>query len=314
MASLFFITGASRGFGAALAEALARAPPRGDASALVLVLLARDAAALAAVRARVLAAAPAARVVVAAADLAKLDSVEADFAAAIAAARGCLRPGERVARAALVNNAGSGGPVGAVADLADLAALRAAIDLNVTSCVWLTALFLRFARAELGAGADAGAVVVGAGTGAASTTPWRCAVVNVSSLCAVKPFPTLGAYCVGKAARDMLHSVIAAEAEGGGAEGAEGRGAGGSLTVATLSYAPGPMDTVLQGEMRGDARMDAGLRGFFEGLAAADTWVRADASAAKLARLLAEPGAFASGAHIDWYDSVSWPSEAAPPA
>jgi hypothetical protein len=135
----------------------------------------------------------------------------------------------------------------------------------------------------------------------------------------MKPFPTLGAYCVGKAARDMLHSVVAAEAEaeGGGAEGAGGAGAGadagaGGLSVATLSYAPGPMDTALQGEMRGDARMDAGLRSFFEGLAAAGTWVRADASAAKLARLLAEPGAFASGAHIDWYDAVSWPSEGRP--
>ena len=63
------------------------------------------------------------------------------------------------------------------------------------------------------------------------------------------------------------------------------------------------MDTELQSEMRGDAAMDAGLRGFFGGLAASGGWVQAEASAAKLARLLvASPTPFASGAHIDFYD------------
>ena len=38
-------------------------------------------------------------------------------------------------------------------------------------------------------------------------------VVNVSSLLAVKAFPGWGMYAMAKAGRDMLHQVIAAEAE-----------------------------------------------------------------------------------------------------
>jgi sepiapterin reductase len=295
MTTVYFITGASRGFGAAVVEALARGSAgSAEAGSLVLVLVARDAEALGAARARALTAAPAARVAVVTVDLAQLEAVEAGFAAAAAAARACLRAGERIARAALINNAGSGGPVGAVEAISDLAALRAAVDLNVTSCVWLTALFLRFARAEPGLLAAApeppseAAAPAEADSATAAAAPWRCAVVNVSSLCAIEPFATLGAYCAGKAARDMLHRVVAAE--------------GAAAGVAALNWAPGPMATALQAGMRGDAAMDAGLRAFFEGLEASGSWVREDASAAKLARLLETPGAFKSGAHLDYYD------------
>lgn len=38
----------------------------------------------------------------------------------------------------------------------------------------------------------------------------RC-VVNVSSLCAVQPFPSWVLYCTGKAARDMMFRVLAKE-------------------------------------------------------------------------------------------------------
>lgn len=38
----------------------------------------------------------------------------------------------------------------------------------------------------------------------------RC-VVNVSSLCALQPFPSWVLYCTGKAARDMMFRVLAEE-------------------------------------------------------------------------------------------------------
>lgn len=38
----------------------------------------------------------------------------------------------------------------------------------------------------------------------------RC-VVNVSSLCALEPFPSWVLYCTGKAARDMMFRVLAKE-------------------------------------------------------------------------------------------------------
>lgn len=36
-------------------------------------------------------------------------------------------------------------------------------------------------------------------------------VVNISSLAAIKPFEFMGLYCAEKAARDMLHAVLAKE-------------------------------------------------------------------------------------------------------
>lgn len=48
-------------------------------------------------------------------------------------------------------------------------------------------------------------------------------VVNVSSLCALQPFKGWALYCAGKAARDMMFQVLAAE----------------EPSVRVLSYAPG---------------------------------------------------------------------------
>lgn len=48
-------------------------------------------------------------------------------------------------------------------------------------------------------------------------------VVNISSLCALQPFKGWALYCAGKAARDMLYQVLAAE----------------EPSVRVLSYAPG---------------------------------------------------------------------------
>ena len=48
-------------------------------------------------------------------------------------------------------------------------------------------------------------------------------VVNISSLCALQPYKGWGLYCAGKAARDMLYQVLAAE----------------EPSVRVLSYAPG---------------------------------------------------------------------------
>merc|ERR1712039_489236 len=59
----------------------------------------------------------------------------------------------------------------------------------------------------------------------------RCRIINISSLCAVQPFPSWGPYCTAKAARDMFHKVLAEASKCAGYD------------VKTLNYAPGPMDT-----------------------------------------------------------------------
>lgn len=55
-------------------------------------------------------------------------------------------------------------------------------------------------------------------------------VINISSLCAVQPFKSWGLYCAGKAGRDMLFKVLAAE----------------EPNVTVLNYAPGPLDNDMQ--------------------------------------------------------------------
>lgn len=52
----------------------------------------------------------------------------------------------------------------------------------------------------------------------------RC-VINVTSLCAIQPFKSMGYYCVGKASREMYFKCLAAENEG----------------LDVLSYSPGQL-------------------------------------------------------------------------
>ncbi len=265
---MVFVTGASRGYGRALALAFARSAP----GPTTLVLLARGAEGLAATRAAVLAAAPAATVLCAPCDLADLQALPGHWAAILAQ----LPPAW--ARAILLHNAGSAGRVGAAraqpTDAAGLAALRATMDLDVLSPWVLSTLFLQ-ALAARSAPAEPAAA---AGS----------AMVNVSSLAAVSPFASLAPYSVTRAARDMLMRVVSAEEEK-------------ALGVATLNWAPGPMDSELQREIRTAPACDAGIRDFFTDMAAKGTWVDMDVSAALCAKLV-RTRAFESGAHLDFYD------------
>lgn len=297
MRGAVFVTGASRGYGRALAVAFARAlaVERGDHVALV--LLGRDGAGLegtaAAVQAAVAAAASGpsagrAATVCRPLDQGDLGGLDAAWEAAAAAATAATDG--RLDYAFLLNNAGTLGEVGALRDLGSLPDLATAVTVNVTATVWLTRLFLRWAD---GAVASAPAPAAAAAGGEAPLAPARpagpprVAVVNVSSLAAVQPFPTMGVYNVIKAARDMLHAVVAAEGGGGG--------------VVTLNWAPGPMDTDMQAALRGCESLDAGTRDFFRNMHATGGYVDAAASADRCARVLLA-GRHASGAHVDFYD------------
>jgi sepiapterin reductase len=294
-----YVTGASRGLGRALAVEFARsfgACP----CALSLVCFARDARGLAATAAAVSAAAPSARVHAQAVDLAAggCAGVEPAWrAAAAAVAAGGAGP---PTRAILLHAAGSLGPLGPLHaggggggggddDGAYVAALRAYVDLNLTSTVLLTRLFLR----GLPAAADADAPPP------PPPLPHHL-VVNVSSLAAVQAMPSWGMYAVTRAARDMLASVVAAD-DAAAAAAAAAAGAARRVPVKTLSYAPGPCDTDMQRECRESPGLDPGSRAHLAGLHASGTLVDPSASAAKCARLV-RADAYASGAHIDFYD------------
>lgn len=245
------VTGASRGFGSALAVAFAAAA-RARGSALTVLLMSRDVEGLARTAEAVTGACSHAAVVTQPADMSgdALPGLEASWEAGVIAAAAAGRwhadggsgAGQAPTRAVLLNNAGSLGAIAPLAELPSAAAVRAAIDANVTSCIWLTTLWLRWLRS--------------------SPSVRHASAINISSLAAVKPFPTQSLYCIGKAARDMLHAMIAAEASSFAATAASGS-AGGGVTLKALNYAPGPLDTAMQGELRDSETLDAGTRAFF---------------------------------------------------
>lgn len=201
-----FVTGASRGLGRALAIAFA-SRLHADGAEGTFVLLGRDGAGMEETATLLQAALPGVVTIVQSMDLADLDTIEGSWQAAL---RTLQSSGQRVDAAILVNNSGSLGELKPVRELRSLASISSVVTLNVTSVIWLTSLFLRSLRA--------GAIVGGLDSlppahGSAATSH----IVNVSSLCAIKAFASQSLYCAGKAARDMLHAVVAEEEAAPGA-------------------------------------------------------------------------------------------------
>ncbi|KAL4005246.1 hypothetical protein ACER0C_004959 [Sarotherodon galilaeus] len=255
--ALCIITGASRGFGRAVARELSRLVTPGSG----LVLAARSGEDLRAVREE-LAASEAGRAGL------RVESVVADVGrtegleAIIRAAKDALI--EQVDHVMLVNNAASLGDVSRFAvSFNDLAEVDSYLSLNVSSAWCLTARVLQAFPQRPGL---------------------RRTVVNISSLCAIKPFPSWALYCTGKAARDMMFQVLALE----------------EPDVRVLSYSPGPLDTAMQVEARSRSA-DPSIRKLFSDQFAEGKLLSCEASCAKLMKLLLEDS-YTSGAHVDVYD------------
>lgn len=123
----------------------------------------------------------------------------------------------RRARVALVNNAGMLGPVGPLSAVSPDAFNRT-LALNVTAPAVLTGRFVKWCAG----------------------VPLR--VVNISSGAAHRPIAGWAAYCASKAALHMLGAMTAAEVES--------MPAFAGRDVRVLGYAPGVVDTAMQGEIR----------------------------------------------------------------
>lgn len=254
--SVCILTGASRGFGRALAPLLARLLSPGS----VLLLSARSESALLPLEEELGTQHPGLRVVRAAADL----CTEAGLQQLLCAVRELPRP-EGLQRLLLINNAGTIGDVSkGFLNVTDPAEVNNYWTLNLTSMLCLTS-------GTLNAFPDS--------PGLSKT------VVNISSLCALKPYKSWALYCAGKAARDMLYQVLAAEEPG----------------VRVLSYAPGPLDTDMQ-QLARETSKDPEIRNGLQKLKSNGKLVDCGTSAQKLLSLL-QKDTFQSGAHIDFYDS-----------
>lgn len=116
-------------------------------------------------------------------------------------------------------------------------------------------------------------------------------VVNVSSLAAVQPFESWSVYCAGKAARDMYHKVLAEEQKKAPVR----------SSFFVVNYAPGPLDTNMQKEIRENPSVDKQTQEYFVSLKENKQLVDADVSAEKLVVILRERK-HESGSHVDFFD------------
>ncbi|XP_046659744.1 LOW QUALITY PROTEIN: sepiapterin reductase-like [Homalodisca vitripennis] len=165
--------------------------------------------------------------------------------------------------AMLVHNAGSIGKVDQLAsDIDDPQEWNRYMSLNLYHVTALTAEFLR-----------------------KFTSGHRC-IINVTSLCAVKPFRSMGYYCVGKAAREMYFKVLAEE----------------NSDLDVLNYSPGPVDTEMVADLIKNVQ-DSETKFQFTTIRDSKSLVTKEQTTQKLAALLTSHK-YKSGDRFDYYDRL----------
>jgi sepiapterin reductase len=198
-------------------------------------------------------------------DLGSLDTLESHLDGLFHHMASCLSSSssseEKFDRTIWINCAGSLGHIGLTTDSRSLEDMEASVDLNVTSSLWCAVRFARFAKHH--------------------RVP--AILVNISSLAALQPFPTMGIYSAGKAARDSYHTCMAIEV---------------GDAVKVLNYAPGPLDNDMTDQLRESEGLDASLKPFFQDRS---NLVDPYDSARALIELLLS-NSFESGQHIDYFD------------
>ncbi|KAM8873268.1 sepiapterin reductase a [Synchiropus picturatus] len=255
--ALCIITGASRGFGRAAAKTISRVLKPGSA----LVLAARSAEGLRTLKAELTEADGGKGDLVVccvAADLALMDGVES----VVKAAKETFVEG--IEHIILINNAACLGDVSRYfRSFTDMAEVDSYWSFNITSALCLTSGILQ----------------------AFPKSPnRRRTMVNISSLCSIRPYPSWVLYCSGKAARDMMFKVLAEE----------------EPDVRVLNYAPGPLDTDMMVTAK-TMTADPGLKDLCIDLTENRKLLTCETSCAKMLKLLLEDS-YASGAHVDVFD------------
>ncbi|EDO46442.1 predicted protein [Nematostella vectensis] len=105
-------------------------------------------------------------------------------------------------------------------------------------------------------------------------------IANISSLMAIQAWKGFSLYCVGKASRDMAHSVLATEED----------------DVRILNYAPGPLDTDMNNIIQEWSYNQEVKQMLNKG-----NVLRPKQSSDKLVQILLDD-TYKSGAHLDYFD------------
>ncbi|XP_021186052.2 sepiapterin reductase [Helicoverpa armigera] len=112
----------------------------------------------------------------------------------------------------------------------------------------------------------------------------RVIIVNVTSLCAIKPMSGMASYCSGKAAREMYFRVLAEEKK----------------HVRVLNYSPGPVETSMIDYVLAET-VNANLRDVFMSFRSQGALLKPEVTAKKCLKVLLQ-GKFSPGAHVDYFD------------
>jgi sepiapterin reductase len=207
----------------------------------------------------------------------------------------------------LINNAGSLGHLGQARTLPSPKHLQSNFELNLSSSCWLSSYFVRWFHEMNNVNDDnndnknVGNDMIQSNDGdntngdndETNDKTKKCTVVNMSSLCAVSPFPTMAAYCAGKAYRDMYHTTLAIEEKNSGS-GSE------NSIVKVLNYAPGAIATDMTKALSESDVLDSDLSSFFKKRDETQ-FVKIEDTSKKLVNLVLD-GDFESGKHIDYWD------------
>ncbi|XP_060804834.1 sepiapterin reductase [Amyelois transitella] len=112
----------------------------------------------------------------------------------------------------------------------------------------------------------------------------RVVIVNITSLCAIKPMGGMAYYCSGKAAREMYFKVLAAE----------------KAHIKVLNYSPGPVETAMIDFVLTEAVND-NLKDVFTSFKRQGTLLKPEMTAQKCVKVL-QAGLFTPGEHVDYFD------------
>uniref|UniRef100_A0A914W4C0 Sepiapterin reductase n=1 Tax=Plectus sambesii TaxID=2011161 RepID=A0A914W4C0_9BILA len=195
-------------------------------------------------------------------DLIKIESHLSDFTIAL---QDALK--EAIEVSVIVHNAGSIGDVQRRArDAKDGDDLRAYLNINVVSMALLNSTVLNVLCSD--------------------AVKLRI-VVNITSLLAIKGFPSFGYYATGKAAREGLMRVLASEEQ----------------DLRVLNYSPGPVETNMVRQIATDS-YDEGIRQTFQNKTGSDVsraMLKPETTVKKLMKVLDE-NQFESGTRTDYFD------------
>jgi short-subunit dehydrogenase len=183
-----------------------------------------------------------------------------------------------------INNVGSIGHIGPCMEYPSIRHLNEAITLNVTNALWTSTRILQWATTTSNSSSR------NSHSHSTANTNKHVTVVNISSLMAVQPFPTLATYSAGKAARDSFHTAMAHESSN--------ITENTNVIVRILNYAPGPLETDMTLELRKASALDATLQ----------TNVRKPAidpnDSAQVLMQLLHDDTYTNGAHVDYYACI----------